>query len=42
MHGQLMIAGITLLVGPIAESLMAMNEPREEAETFVPRSRNAG
>ncbi len=24
----------------IAESLMAMNEPREEAEPFVPRSRS--
>ena len=25
----------------IAESLMAMNESREESELFVPRSRNA-
>ena len=24
----------------IAESLMSMNEPREEAEPFVPRTRN--
>ncbi|MBU2774466.1 hypothetical protein HMI48_11495 [Acidithiobacillus ferrooxidans] len=28
-----------LPAGFIAESLMAMNEPREQAEPFVPRSR---
>ncbi|MGC9215962.1 TA system antitoxin ParD family protein [Acidithiobacillus sp.] len=30
-----------LPAGFIAESLMAMNEPREQAEPFVPRSRTS-
>ncbi len=32
---------VQVALPPVAESLMAMNEPREEAEPFVPRTRKA-